>query len=91
MLLELRDGMHIPLGRQPCQTSRYLPAPDERRPSSWDFGCIRGVANVRAATATRLPPPDQRLTANQLDDLVAPIALYPDELESQIMVSNTSG
>jgi len=36
-----------------------------------------------------LPPPDQILTANQLDNLVAPIALYPDELMSQILVAAT--
>jgi len=36
-----------------------------------------------------LPPPGQTLTPNQLDDLVAPIALYPDELVSQIMVAAT--
>jgi len=36
-----------------------------------------------------LPPPGQILTPNQLEDLVAPIALYPDELLSQIMVAAT--
>src|SRR5579864_4347336 len=36
-----------------------------------------------------LPPPGQVLTPDQLDDLVAPIALYPDELLSQIMVACT--
>jgi hypothetical protein len=36
-----------------------------------------------------LPPPGQTLTPNQLEDLVAPIALYPDELLSQIMVAAT--
>ena len=36
-----------------------------------------------------LPPPGQTLTPDQLDDLVAPIALYPDELLSQIMVAAT--
>ena len=35
------------------------------------------------------PPPSQALTANQLDDLVAPIALYPDPLLSQILVAST--
>ncbi len=35
------------------------------------------------------PPPDQTLAPNQLDDLVAPIALYPDPLLSQIMVAAT--
>jgi hypothetical protein len=35
------------------------------------------------------PPPGQALTPNQLDDLVAPIALYPDPLLSQILVATT--
>jgi len=36
-----------------------------------------------------LPPPDQALTPNQLDDLVAPVALYPDQLLSQVLVAAT--
>jgi len=36
-----------------------------------------------------LPPPDQTLTPNQLDDLVAPVALYPDPLLSQLLVAAT--
>jgi hypothetical protein len=35
------------------------------------------------------PPPGQALAANQLDDLVAPVALYPDPLVSQILVAST--
>lgn len=35
------------------------------------------------------PPPGVSLAANQLDDLVAPIALYPDPLLSQILVAAT--
>lgn len=35
------------------------------------------------------PPPGQNLSPDQLDDLVAPIALYPDPLVSQIMVAAT--
>src|SRR5579872_1581230 len=35
------------------------------------------------------PPPDQTLSPDQLDDLVAPIALYPDELVSQVLVAST--
>ena len=35
------------------------------------------------------PPPGQLLSPDQLDDLVAPIALYPDPLLSQIMVAAT--
>ena len=35
------------------------------------------------------PPADSSLTPEQLDSLVAPIALYPDELVSQILVAST--
>ena len=35
------------------------------------------------------PPPDQSLTADQLENLVAPIALYPDPLLGQIMAAST--
>src|ERR1017187_7418623 len=35
------------------------------------------------------PPPDQALSPDQLDDLVAPIALYPDPLLSQVLVAAT--
>jgi hypothetical protein len=35
------------------------------------------------------PPPSQALTPDQLDDLVAPVALYPDPLVSQILVAST--
>ena len=55
--------------------------------------CSCGVVRVGAAATAQqpppLPPPGQTLTPDQLDDLVAPIALYPDELLSQIMVAAT--
>ena len=35
------------------------------------------------------PPPDQTLSPDQLDDLVAPVALYPDPLLSQLLVAAT--
>src|SRR5580698_10921934 len=35
------------------------------------------------------PPPGQALSPDQLDGLVAPIALYPDPLLSQILVAST--
>ena len=35
------------------------------------------------------PPPGQTLSPDQLDGLVAPIALYPDPLVSQILVAAT--
>jgi hypothetical protein len=46
------------------------------------------------ATQQNIPPdqaapPQQMLTPDQLDDLVAPIALYPDNLLSQVLVAST--
>lgn len=43
----------------------------------------------QSAPPPPLPPPGQALTPDQLDGLVAPIALYPDELVSQIFVAST--
>ena len=40
-------------------------------------------------SAPPLPPPGQALSPDQLDGLVAPIALYPDPLLSQILVAST--
>jgi hypothetical protein len=46
---------------------------------------------AQAPAAGQQPAPAQAapLTADQLDDLVAPIALYPDSLLSQILVAST--
>ena len=41
------------------------------------------------AAAPPAAPADPSLTPDQLDSLVAPIALYPDELVSQILVAST--
>jgi hypothetical protein len=35
------------------------------------------------------PPPDQTLSPDQLNDLVAPVALYPDPILSQLLVAAT--
>src|ERR1039457_6946524 len=40
-------------------------------------------------TPPPIPPTDQTLNPQQLEDLVAPIALYPDPLLTQIMVGAT--
>jgi len=64
---------------------------------SFPVPAILYAALLFAAPAGRLsaqqppqaPPPSQALAPNQLDDLVAPIALYPDPLISQILVAST--
>jgi hypothetical protein len=42
-----------------------------------------------AAQEPVAPPPDQTLTPDQLQDLVAPIALYPDPLLGQVLAAST--
>ena len=48
-----------------------------------------GGGLLAAQQPPQLPPPGQALAPDQLDDLVAPIALYPDPLVSQILVAST--
>jgi len=49
-----------------------------------------GTPIVAAQEPPPPPPPGQALTPDQLYDLVAPIALYPDPLLSQVLVACTS-
>jgi hypothetical protein len=48
-----------------------------------------GTLYAQQQPPPQLPPPGQTLSPDQLDDLVAPIALYPDPLVSQILVATT--
>jgi hypothetical protein len=50
---------------------------------------VQGIAFTQGQPPPALPPPNQPLTPNQLDDLVAPVALYPDPLLSQLLVAAT--
>jgi len=48
-----------------------------------------GLVGTLAAQEPVAPPPDQTLTPDQLQNLVAPIALYPDPLLGQILAAST--
>lgn len=48
-----------------------------------------GAAPLSAQQQQPAPPPSQLLSPDQLDALVAPIALYPDALLSQVLVAST--
>ena len=50
---------------------------------------VLASATLFAQDAPPLPAPDQALTPDQLNDLVAPIALYPDPLLTQVLVAST--
>ncbi|HTS62567.1 MAG TPA: DUF3300 domain-containing protein [Candidatus Acidoferrales bacterium] len=47
------------------------------------------AALCAAQTAPAAPPPNTPLSAQQLDDLVAPIALYPDPLVGEVLAAST--
>ena len=48
-----------------------------------------GFVAIAQAPPPAAPPPGQLLAPQQLDDLVAPIALYPDPLVSEVLVAAT--
>jgi hypothetical protein len=50
---------------------------------------LRVVAQGQDAQAAQPAQPDKTLSADELDSLVAPIALYPDPLLSQALVAST--
>jgi hypothetical protein len=56
--------------------------------------CMGLLLPVNVAAQTQQPPPPAeqaaaKIPADQLDSLVAPIALYPDPLLSQTLVAST--
>jgi len=51
--------------------------------------CFASGALLIGQQAPPMPAPDQTLSPDQLNDLVAPIALYPDPLLSQVLVAST--
>jgi hypothetical protein len=60
---------------------------------SWSqiaIGALLAGSSLMAQQASPpMPPPGQTLAPDQLNDLVAPIALYPDPLLGQILVAST--
>jgi hypothetical protein len=53
------------------------------------FGATVLAQDTPPAEPSAAEPPPQLLTPDQLDNLVAPIALYPDALLSQVLVAST--
>ena len=75
--------------RQPIRSALAVLWVVSLAPSS---SIVFGQDAPAAATATATTSPEQeawRLPADQLDSLVAPIALYPDPLLSQTLVAST--
>jgi hypothetical protein len=54
-------------------------------PSAW----AQNAAADTAAAAAPAPAPPPKLTADQLDQLTAPIALYPDALLAQVLMASS--
>ena len=72
------------LGDTSC---RSTPTPQSQKPTGSPQPA-QTPANQQSANATVDQPPP-KIPADQLDSLVAPIALYPDPLLSQVLVAST--
>ena len=55
----------------------------------WTLLLLIPVNELLGQAVPQAPPPGQSLAPDQLDGLVAPVALYPDPLLSQILVAST--
>lgn len=53
------------------------------------FGMLLAGPQISAAQAPSPPAPQTALTAGELDQLVAPVALYPDALLAEILMAST--
>ncbi len=74
-VVSAEDGAHAPDVQAPPPPEAEAPPPDESEPPD--------------DSETADEAPQQLLTAAELDQLVAPIALYPDTLLAQVMMAST--
>jgi Protein of unknown function (DUF3300) len=72
-----------PYGQQP----QYAPPPEPQYPVSGQPDA--GLADPQQFAQQGAPAPPQGFAAGQLQQLVAPIALYPDNLVAQILAAST--
>jgi len=72
------------LGNMSCSTSK---TPQSQQPSGSPQPAQSPASQQSANTSTDQQP--AKIPADQLDSLVAPIALYPDPLLSQVLVAST--
>ncbi|MDH5207613.1 MAG: DUF3300 domain-containing protein, partial [Burkholderiaceae bacterium] len=60
------------------------------RPIAHLFACVLALACVAPIAAqAQSAPPAAEYSQDQLDSLLAPIALYPDELLAQVLMAST--
>ena len=74
----------VPMGQGTAFAQSDVAPSDVQQPAPPDAG-----AAAPAADSSQPAPQAQPLTADQLDQLVAPIALYPDALVAQILAAAT--
>jgi hypothetical protein len=72
----MREAQEVPMPLKPIAVILLL------------FGLLASIPMLPAQEPVA-PPPDQALTADQLENLVAPIALYPDPLLGQVLAAST--
>jgi hypothetical protein len=77
-------GIALAQNSAPVETPSTIPAPPAP-----NVGVPSPGISVMPAPSTAAVPPPQLFTQAQLDQLVAPIALYPDPLLAQILMAST--
>jgi hypothetical protein len=77
-------GVALLLGNNSCSS----PKTSQSQQSDASPQPAQSAANQQTANASADQPP-AKIPADQLDSLVAPIALYPDPLLSQVLVAST--
>src|SRR5262249_23777382 len=87
-----RDHEAVPRSNPRCRTSR--PPPSRRRVRGVVGGRMtRGIAIVALALALcaagRAPAADTKFSQAQLQEMIAPVALYPDDVLSQVCIAAT--
>ncbi|MDE5460341.1 DUF3300 domain-containing protein [Bradyrhizobium sp. CSS354] len=93
--------MTLVLGLQDVPALAQAPAPEaspaapasppqtQTPPQPQGGGAAPGASPSPAPATSAAPPPTAALTQGQIEQLVAPIALYPDSLLSQIFMAST--
>ena len=83
------SGAYQLLGGVPVAVSQEKAAPAQQTPAKTVADTGKKATTVADTGKKATPDSAQRRTPDQLDAMVAPIALYPDELLAQTLVAST--
>ncbi len=88
-LLPLMPAMSPPAPPAPSGQTTQPPAAVQIPPTAQTVPGIQTAAAPASATPETAAPAAQPLPAGKIDQLIAPVALYPDPLLSQVLMAST--